>query len=39
MSEWSWCMDYCKNLGIPPAQKWAWGMAKKAYAVKENENV
>ena len=32
--KWFWKMDYCKKHGIPPAQKWAWGEAEKAYKLK-----
>lgn len=31
MSQWQWKMGYCKKKGIPPAQKWAWDEAEKAY--------
>ena len=35
-------MDYCKEVGIPPAQSWAWNIALKAYnkykeAIKHQE--
>lgn len=29
--KWFWMMDYCKSKEIPPAQKWAWDEAEKAY--------
>jgi len=29
--KWIWKMDYCKKNYIPPAQKWAWDEAEKAY--------
>lgn len=28
---WVWMMDYCHRNRLPPAQKWAWDKAKKAY--------
>lgn len=30
-SRWIFIMEYCKKRGIPPAQKWAWDAATKAY--------
>ena len=29
--KWIWMMRYCKLKGRPPAQKWAWDRAEKAY--------
>jgi len=29
--QWFWMMEYCKKQCIPPAQSWAWEMAKQAY--------
>lgn len=29
--KWFWKMDYCWVNKIPPAQKWAWDEAEKAY--------
>ena len=34
MSKWVWKMDYCRNNGLPPAQKWAWDMAEEVYRIK-----
>ena len=36
--KWIWMMDYCKKHTMPPAQKWAWNIAEKAY-VKVCENL
>lgn len=36
--DWFWCMDYCKNNGLPPAQKFGWDAAKKALKEKKNGN-
>jgi len=35
--EWIWMMDYCKKQGLPPAQKWAWDQAKRAFNTREEE--
>ena len=29
--KWIWMMDYCKRERLPPAQKWAWDEAERAY--------
>jgi hypothetical protein len=34
--EWLRAMDYCREKKIPPAQKWAWDMAKKANQQENN---
>lgn len=34
MDKWFWMMRFCKRKRIPPAQKWAWDMAKDAYKHK-----
>lgn len=35
--KWAWMMDYCKKNRMPPAQEWAWTIAKKEYE-KAHEN-
>lgn len=36
---WIWMMDWCEKNGYPPAQKWAWDLAEKAFKEsKENIN-
>ena len=37
--KWFWLMDYCKKKHIPPAQKWAWDMAEKAYERQKKESI
>jgi hypothetical protein len=32
--KWLWMMEFCKKQGIPPAQSWAWNLAKKKYEEK-----
>ena len=32
--KWSWCMDYCKQHRIPPANFHFWQEAKAAYEFK-----
>jgi hypothetical protein len=33
-NKWFWMMDYCQKYRLPPAQKWAWDKAEKAYIQK-----
>lgn len=37
MKKWFWMMDYCFKNGLPPAQKWAWDKAEKAYQEEVGE--
>ena len=37
MNKWGWMMDWCKKNGFPPAQLWAWEMAKKAWEKHKKE--
>lgn len=30
--DWCWCMTYCEQRRLPPAQEWAWNQAKEALA-------
>jgi hypothetical protein len=31
LDKWNWQMNYCKQNGYPPAQKWAWDKSEKAF--------
>ena len=31
LDKWSWKMDYCLKMGLPPAQEWAWQIAEKEF--------
>lgn len=30
-TKWMWKMEYCKRIGLPPAQQWAWERAEEAF--------
>ena len=29
---WLWMMNYCAKRELPPAEKWVWDLAARAYA-------
>ena len=33
ITKWSWMMNYCKKNSLPPAQRWAWDKAERAYTL------
>ena len=37
--QWHWMMDWCFEKKYPPAQKWAWDLAKKAWAEFSKTNI
>ena len=36
--DWFWMMDFCKKKRLPPAQKWAWGMAQNELTKEKTIN-
>ena len=35
--KWIWMMKYCRQRGIPPAQKWAWDQAKREFNIERTK--